>query len=40
MDVAFVTAAEIPSRWANSIQVIKMAQGFRELGHDVDLITA
>ncbi|HCR19677.1 MAG TPA: hypothetical protein DIU35_19555 [Candidatus Latescibacteria bacterium] len=40
MNVAFVTAAEIPSRWANSIQVIKMAQGFRELGHDVDLITA
>lgn len=40
MKVAYITAARIPSRWANSIQVIKMAQAFRQLGHEVDLITA
>ncbi len=40
MKVAYVTAAQIPSRWANSIQVVKMAQAFQQLGHEVDLITA
>lgn len=39
MRIAFVSAANIPSRFAHSIQVAKMVDAFARLGHDVRLIT-
>jgi len=35
--VAVIAPTQIPSRTANSIQVMKMAQGFAQLGHEVRL---
>lgn len=40
MKIAYITSAHIPSRWANSFQVMKMAQAFHLLGHEVEFITA
>jgi glycosyltransferase involved in cell wall biosynthesis len=37
MRIACIAAAEIPSRKANSIRVMKVCQAFQKLGHDVIL---
>ncbi len=38
MRIAIITTSQIPSTTANSIQVMKVCQAYRELGHDVVLI--
>lgn len=38
MRIAFVAASQVPSTTANSIQVVKVCQGFAQLGHEVHLI--
>ena len=38
MRLAYLSAAKIPSREANSVHVMKMCQAFAQLGHDVSLI--
>ena len=38
MKLAYLSAAKIPSREANSIHVMKMCQAFGRLGHDVTLL--
>ena len=38
MKVACISASEIPSRTANSIQVMKACQAIAELGHFVHLL--
>jgi glycosyltransferase involved in cell wall biosynthesis len=38
MKLAYLSAAKIPSREANSIHVMKMCQAFARLGHEVTLI--
>jgi glycosyltransferase involved in cell wall biosynthesis len=38
MRVTFISAAQIPSDTANSIQVMKVCQAFSQLGHDVILL--
>ena len=40
MKITYITAAEIPSRWAHSLQVVKMAQALQDIGHEVELLTA
>lgn len=37
MRIAFIAASEVPSRTANSIQVMKVCDSFRSLGHEVKL---
>ena len=37
MHIVYASASCIPSRFANSINVMKMCQGFARLGHHVDL---
>ncbi len=37
MRIAFIAAAQVPSRTANSIQVMKVCNAFRMLGHEVKL---
>jgi glycosyltransferase involved in cell wall biosynthesis len=37
MKLAYLSAAKLPSREANSIHVMKMCQAFAQLGHDVTL---
>lgn len=37
MRIAFVATSEVPSRTANSIQVMKVCDAFRSLGHEVKL---
>lgn len=39
MKVAVVASGHIPSRWAHSINTVKHAQAFFELGYNVELIT-
>ena len=39
MRICYLTVAEFPSRAAQSIQVMRMAQAFAEIGHRVTLIT-
>jgi glycosyltransferase involved in cell wall biosynthesis len=39
MKLAYLSAAKIPSREANSIHVMKMCQAFVQLGHTVTLVT-
>jgi glycosyltransferase involved in cell wall biosynthesis len=38
MKIVFISAAQIPSDSANSIQVMKVCQSFAQLGHDVTLL--
>lgn len=38
MRIAIITTSQIPSTTANSIQVMKVCQAYRELGHEVELI--
>ncbi len=38
MRIAFVAASQVPSTTANSIQVLKVCQGFAQLGHEVHLM--
>jgi glycosyltransferase involved in cell wall biosynthesis len=38
MKIAYLSAAKIPSREANSIHVMKMCQAFGHLGHEVTLL--
>ena len=38
MRIAIITTSQIPSTTANSIQVMKVCQAYRELGHEVVLI--
>jgi glycosyltransferase involved in cell wall biosynthesis len=38
MKIVFISAAQIPSDTANSIQVMKVCQAFMQLGHDVVLL--
>ena len=38
MKIALVAPAPIPSKAANSIQVMKMAQAYAQIGHDFELI--
>jgi glycosyltransferase involved in cell wall biosynthesis len=38
MRITFISAAQIPSDTANSIQVMKVCQAFAQLGHDVILL--
>lgn len=38
MKIAYLSASPIPSRFANSIQVMKMCGAFVELGHEVVLV--
>jgi glycosyltransferase involved in cell wall biosynthesis len=38
MKMVCISAAQIPSDTANSIQVMKVCQAFRQLGHDVTLL--
>lgn len=40
MRITFITAVNLPSKWAHTIQVMKMAQAFKQIGHNVELITA
>ncbi|MGD9093944.1 MAG: glycosyltransferase, partial [Anaerolineales bacterium] len=40
MRIAVVAPTQIPARRANTIQVMKMAQAFCELGHEVRLVTS
>jgi glycosyltransferase involved in cell wall biosynthesis len=37
MRIAFISASKIPSRTANSIEVMKVCQAFQELGHTIHL---
>ena len=37
MKIAYASSSSIPSRYANSINVMKMCQSFARLGHDVNL---
>lgn len=39
MRVAVVSSGHVPSQWAHSVAVAKNANGFAQLGHDVDLLT-
>ena len=39
MKIAYLSAAKLPSREANSIHVMKMCQAFARLGHEVLLLT-
>lgn len=39
MKIAFIAPSYIPSRRANTIQTMKMAQAFTQLGHDVIVIS-
>ncbi|MEM2561547.1 MAG: hypothetical protein QXT06_04360, partial [Candidatus Bathyarchaeia archaeon] len=39
MKMAVATGGDIPSRRAHSIAVMKMANGFHKLGHDVKVLT-
>lgn len=39
MKLKYFTEGRIPSKWAHSIQVIKMAQAFQQTGYDVELIS-
>jgi len=39
MKIAVATGGHIPSLRAHSIAVMKMADGFRKLGHDVEILT-
>ena len=38
MKLAYLSAAKLPSREANSIHIMKMCQAFAQLGHDVTLL--
>ncbi len=38
MKIIYISGGNIPSKFAHSIQVMKMAQGFADLGHDVELL--
>lgn len=38
MQIAVITTSQVPSITANSIQVMKVCQSYRQLGHDVTLI--
>ncbi len=38
MKIIIIVSGNIPSKYAHSIQVMKMAQGFTQLGHEVELI--
>ncbi len=38
MKITFIAASTIPSKTANSIQVLKTCQGFTQLGHQVNLL--
>jgi glycosyltransferase involved in cell wall biosynthesis len=38
MKIVYISSSALPSRAANSIHVMKMAQAFSDLGHDVTLI--
>ncbi len=38
MKIVFISAAQIPSDTANSIQVMKVCQAFMQLGHEVTLL--
>ena len=38
MKLTYIGESVIPSRWANSFQVMKMCQAFRQLGHDIELV--
>lgn len=40
MKLSYITAGNIPSRWAHSIQVMKMAHAFKQTGHDVEMISS
>jgi glycosyltransferase involved in cell wall biosynthesis len=40
MNITYISAIDIPSKWAHSIQVMKMAQAFQQTGHEVELISA
>ena len=37
-EIALITPTSLPSRRANTIQVMKMAQGIRAAGHEIRLI--
>ena len=37
MQIAVITTSQVPSKTANSIQVMKVCQSYRQLGHDVTL---
>jgi glycosyltransferase involved in cell wall biosynthesis len=37
MQIAFISASKVPSRTANSIEVMKVCQAFQELGHTIHL---
>jgi len=39
MKIVVATGGNIPSKFAHSFSVMKMAQGFYELGNDVEVIT-
>ncbi len=39
MKIAVISSGNIPSKWAHSINVVKHANGFRKLGHDVEILT-
>ncbi len=38
MNISYISFSKIPSREANSVHVMKMAQAYRQEGHDVELI--
>ena len=38
MIIHYLATANIPSKSANSLQIVKMCEAFSELGHDVRLI--
>ena len=37
MKICYLSASLIPSRYANSVQVMKMCQAFVRNGHEVEL---
>lgn len=39
MKIAYLSVSRVPSRTANSVQVMKMCQAMAELGHDVHLVS-
>lgn len=39
MRIAVVSSGHVPSQWAHSVAVAKNANGFAQLGHDVELLT-
>jgi glycosyltransferase involved in cell wall biosynthesis len=39
MRIAIVSSGHIPSQWAHSINTVKHANAFREIGHEVELLT-